>query len=70
MGRGTWDVGMAETWDVVGRAGDNRRFDARQEEKPLSKSNILSEHGQHYLPSWGKERFVNSLNSYITFIFD
>jgi len=38
-------------------AGDNRRFDARQEEQPINKSNFLSEHGQHYLPSWGKEHF-------------
>jgi hypothetical protein len=29
---------------------DNRRFDARQEEQPINKSNFLSEHGQHYLP--------------------
>jgi len=43
----------------VRRACDNRRFDARREEQPFSKSNILSEHGQHYLPSWGKERLEN-----------
>jgi hypothetical protein len=50
-----WWLVRRATSDVR-RACDNRRFDARREEQPFSKSNILSEHGQHYLPSWGKER--------------
>ncbi|MBP1582948.1 MAG: hypothetical protein J6866_03230, partial [Victivallales bacterium] len=27
-----------------------------QQEQPINKSNILSEHGQHYIPSGEKER--------------
>jgi len=35
----------------VRRAGDNRRFDARQEEQPITKSLFfLLKHNQHYLP--------------------
>jgi hypothetical protein len=36
------------------RAGDNRRFDLRQEEQPINKSNILSEHGQQLPTLFGK----------------
>jgi len=50
-----WLVVRRATRDMR-RADDNRRFDARQEEQPFSKSNILSEPGQRYLPFWGKER--------------
>jgi hypothetical protein len=62
MGRGTWGARMAGTWDLgratwgamCGRQSTPRR--ATRREQPINKSNILSEQGQHYLPSWGKER--------------
>jgi len=40
----------------VRRAGDNRRFDERQEEQPISKRNFFSEYGQH--KPWGKEQKI------------
>jgi len=62
LGRGTWGARMAGTWDLgratwgamCGRQSTPRR--ATRREQPINKSNILSEQGQHYLPSWGKER--------------
>jgi hypothetical protein len=38
-----WLLVRRATRDVQ-RAGDIRRFDTRQEEQPISKSNIVSEH--------------------------
>jgi hypothetical protein len=60
--RATIDASTSRLWLVRRatrdrrRAGDDRRLDARQEKQPINKSNILSEHGQHYLPFWEKER--------------
>ena len=42
--RAKWRLVRRAARDVR-RAGDIRRFDARREEQPISKSNILSEHG-------------------------
>ena len=38
--------------------GDNRRFDVRQEEQLISKSNIVSEHRQALPTLVGKRAFI------------
>ena len=54
VGLATRDVGRAHGRDVGHATRDVGR--ATRREQPINKSNFLSEQGQHYLPSWGKER--------------